>query len=392
MPSNVNSLITREKADALIVEQTISNQIIQGAIKNSKALQLLTRLANMTSKQARMPVLASLPEAYWVSGDTGLKQTTEMMWKNKFITAEELAVYIPIPEAVLDDAEYDIWGEVRPRIEEAMGKKIDQAIFFGKNKPASFREGLIPTAINAGAIVTPSSSETLYQQISNAMGYVEDSGYDATGIVGGVALRKSFRDGLLDTTGQPLANSEVTELNRQFIDNGTWDNTVAKFLVGDFRQAVYSIRQDITYKIITEGVISDDDGKVILNLAQQDCVALRVVMRMGWEVPNPINATNPDESVRFPFAVVTPTTAPTTYTVTFTVKDNQGTPVAISGAEVTYDGQTKKTNASGVATFKSLGNSNGLYKASKSGYKPDYGEVTVATSAVSKNVTLIAKS
>ena len=136
MPSNVNSLITREKADALIVEQTISNQIIQGAIKNSKALQLLTRLANMTSKQARMPVLASLPEAYWVSGDTGLKQTTEMMWKNKFITAEELAVYIPIPEAVLDDAEYDIWGEVRPRIEEAMGKKIDQAIFFGKNKPA----------------------------------------------------------------------------------------------------------------------------------------------------------------------------------------------------------------------------------------------------------------
>ena len=61
---------------------------------------------------------------------------------------------------------------------------------------------------------------------------------------------------------------------------------------------------------------------------------MQVVMRLGWEVPNPINAENPNEETRFPFALVEPATAPTTYTVTFTVKDDAGTPVAVEGAEV----------------------------------------------------------
>ena len=34
---------------------------------------------------------------------------------------------------------------------------------------------------------------------------------------------------------------------------------------------------------------------------------IRAVMRIGWEIPNPINALN-DTSFRFPFALVTPAT------------------------------------------------------------------------------------
>ena len=385
-----DNIINRSKANALIPTQTIVNEIIEGAVKSSKALQLLTRLPNMTTKQAKMPILGMLPEGYWVSGDTGLKQTTEAMWDNKFITAEELAVIIPIPEAVLDDAEYDIWGQIRPRIEEAFGKKIDEAIFLGKGKPASFREGLIPSIINAGANVSP-STDNLYTQISKAMAKVETSGFDVTGILGGVSLKQAFREGLLDTTNQPLANSEVTALNRVFADNGSWDNTLAKFIVGDFKQAVYSIRQDITFKLLDQGVITDASGNVTLNLAQQDCVALRVVMRLGWEIPNPINATNPDEATRFPFALVEPSSAPTTYNVTFTVSDTQSTPAPIAGVKVVFGGQTKKTNASGQAVFKSLGSADYAYVASKAGLKTDAGVVTVATANKSVAITMVSE-
>ena len=44
----------------------------------------------------------------------------------------------------------------------------------------------------------------------------------------------------------------------------------------------------------------------ILNLAQQDCVALRAVMRLGWAMPRPVNMISGRDY--FPFAVLTPGT------------------------------------------------------------------------------------
>jgi len=35
-------------------------------------------------------------------------------------------------------------------------------------------------------------------------------------------------------------------------------------------------------------------------------VALRAVMRLGWEAANPINAFNADNATAFPFSVYTP--------------------------------------------------------------------------------------
>ena len=47
------------------------------------------------------------------------------------------------------------------------------------------------------------------------------------------------------------------------------------------QQLVYSIRQDITVKILDQGVIQDPETKdIVYNLAQQDMIALRVVMRL----------------------------------------------------------------------------------------------------------------
>lgn len=370
-----------------IIESTpqISNEIAQGVVQNSKILPLMTRLANMTKSKESFPVLSMLPDAYWVSGDTGLKGTSKLAWENKYLYAEEIAVVVPIPEAVLADSDYDIIGQAKPRIIEAFQKKIDEAIVLGKNKPARFREGLIPSIINYGHAVAPSTNN-LYTQISTAMGKVEQDGYDVNGLVGGVALKQAFREGLLDTTGQPLsAGSEVMSLNKGYVNNGAWDNTLAKFIVGDFSQAVYSIRQDVEFKLFSEGVVTDNSGNIIYNLMQQDMVALRCTMRLGWELPNPINAENPDETTRFPFALVEPADAPTTYNVTFTVTDTSSAPV--QNAKVTFGGQVKKTNSSGVAVFKSLGNTTELYKVEKSGVATQYGEAEVATSAVSVDIT-----
>ena len=78
--------------------------------------------------------------------------------------------------------------------------------------------------------------------------------------------------------------------------------------MGDWSKAIIGLRQDISFKMFTEGVISDDNGKVILNLMQQDSVAMRVVMRVAFATANPATRINTNSATRSPFAVVQATT------------------------------------------------------------------------------------
>lgn len=297
--------ITRTDVDSLI-ETQVANEIFEGVIKDSKALSMFRRLPNMTSDKTKLRVLDSLPVAYFVDESTnnGRKNTTKMAWDKKFINAAELAVIVPIKENVLNDASIDIWSEVRPRIVEAFAKKIDNAMFFGVDKPTDWRKGLVPSVIDAGAEVTETGK--LYSDINDVMTKVEESGYDVNGILGGVGLKGKFRM-MTDTTGQPLNTTEIGSVRREFMDNGVWDKSKSTLIAGDFSQAVYAIRQDVTYKILDQAVIQDTDGSILYNLAQDDMVALRVVMRLGWEIPNPVNALNETEA-RFPFASLKPAT------------------------------------------------------------------------------------
>lgn len=306
--------IDRTGAEALISEQ-VANEIIQGVAEQSTVLRMGKKLPNMSKKKYRMPVLDMLPVAYWVNGDNGFKQTSKMAWKNKYIVAEELAVIIPIPEAVLDDADYDIWGEVKPRAIEALGKKIDGAVLFNTEKPDSWRDGIVTGATAAGNIVTLGAEDSLYDKIMGEEGViakVEDAGFFASGHIAAINMRAKLR-GLKNLNGDPLFKSDMQGSTNYALDgsamdfprNGSFDPAVALMISGDFDQLVYSIRQDVTYKVLTEATIVDPSTKeVIYALAQQDMVALRVVMRLGWEVPNPINNLKEDEAERFPFAIL----------------------------------------------------------------------------------------
>ena len=296
--------IDKTNIEALIDTQ-VANEIFEGVVRESKALSMFRRLPNMTSDKTKLRVLDSLPIAYFVDESTnnGRKNLTKMAWDKKYINAAELAVIVPIKENVLNDTSIDIWSEVKPRIVEAFGKKIDNAIFNGTDKPADWRAGLIPSIVTAGAEVT--EGDNLYSDINDVMTKVEESGYNVTGLLGGVGLKGKFRM-LTDTTGQPIKGTEIDSLPKAFLDNGAWDKTKSILIAGDFSQAVYAIRQDVTYKVLTEAVIQDpSSGDILYNLAQDDMVALRVVMRLGWEIPNPVNALN-ETATRFPFANLKP--------------------------------------------------------------------------------------
>jgi HK97 family phage major capsid protein len=86
-----------------------------------------------------------------------------------------------------------------------------------------------------------------------------------------------------------------------YVRNGSWVNNY-EVIVGDRNMAILGVRQDITFKMFDSGVISDDSGNVVLNLMQQDAVAMRAVMRVAFAVAQPVSRENDTGS--FPFAVL----------------------------------------------------------------------------------------
>lgn len=309
-----DSLIDRTDAGALIPEQ-VSTEIIKAVTETSAVLAMARRLQDMSVKQFRIPVLSVLPTAAFLTGDTSLKTTSEVNWENVYVYAEELAVLVPVPEAVMADAAFDIMGEIQPALVEAFGKAIDQAVLYGTGKPSSWPSGLVTQATTASHVVSVAAKTDLYEAImaeTGTLGLIEADGYVATGHIAHMSMRGKMRN-LRDSQKQPIFNRtpqsrfgyDLDGVPCTFPRNGSVDSTQSLMISGDWSQLVYSMRQDITWKILSEGVIQDASGNIVYNLAQQDMVALRAVMRLGWQLPNPANRLNATKATRLPFSVLT---------------------------------------------------------------------------------------
>ena len=305
-----NNVISRSDAAALIPEEVAAG-IIEAAQTESAALTLFPRVP-MSSAQQRMPVLSALPTAYFVNGDTGLKQTTEQAWANKFLNVEEIAAIVPIPEAVLDDTSFDIWGAIKPRLVEAIGRALDAAIFFGTNKPASWPSDVVTAAVAASNTYNRGTATQaqggIGEDINQLMGLVEGDGFAVNGFVTRTSYKARLRSAR-DTTGQKLldvATQSIEGAPIKYVMPGMWPNGSGSVEVfaGDWTQSILGVRQDVTYKVLDQAVITDNTGAIVYNLAQQDMVALRVVTRFAWQVPNPINYEQTTEASRYPFAVL----------------------------------------------------------------------------------------
>lgn len=319
-----NNVISRTDAAALIPED-LSAEIFKSVAEMNPIMQLARRLPNLSVAQRRIPVMSALATAYFVSGDTGLKQTGEVNWANKYLDAEELAVIVPIPEAVLDDAGYPIWDEVRPQIEEAISVAVSAAVINGTNIPASWTtnlgaDGLVAGSTAAGNTVSAAVYADLYEAIlgETAAGVdgmfmtLEADGFMVTGSVAHPSMKGMLRN-VRATGGEPIFRPGMADPTQYALDgspiffptDGTMAAATALMISGQWNQLVYAIRQDITYKVLDQAVIQDNAGNIVYNLAQQDMVALRAVIRLGFALPNPINRIQGVEANRYPFAVLT---------------------------------------------------------------------------------------
>lgn len=304
------NIITRDDLSDSLIPDQVSKEIIQ-TMPQSSVIMTRAKKVPMSAKKEKQPVLASLPDAYWVN-EGGLKQTTKTGWEDVTMTAEEMAVIVPIPDSVVEDSQINLWDTIKPLIAEAMGKKIDQAAIFGIDKPASWGTDILAGATAAGNNITEGTGKDLADDVAKLGRKLSEAGFGLSGF----ATMPGFGwqlAGLRNANGTPIYVPSLAQgtpstlygypLNE--VVNGAWAIDKAVLLGADWTKFVYGVRQDITYQVFDQGVISDENGKVVLNLMQQDSKALRVVMRIGFAVANPLTRLK-EKGKQYPAGFVTP--------------------------------------------------------------------------------------
>lgn len=303
--------ITREDVAALIQEE-YSNTLLDTVDEQSAVIRAFGTVP-LGTKVTNAPVLASLPEAKWVSesaDESGTKPTSKATWANKQFIVEEVAVIVPVHEDVLEDATEDIIASITKLGGTAIGKKLDQAVLFGVDKPATWLSPDLFAAATAGGNVfqvsaTPGESD-LAGSIFQAAGAVADSGADPSKILSAAGLRYRLAnlrasDGtaILSRTmgGDGAFTDAIAGLDAAFVKNGAWDNTKALALVADADRIKIGVRQDITVKFLDQATVNG------VNLAETDRVAFRFKARYAYVLGNTINAAG---TLSDPVAAVVP--------------------------------------------------------------------------------------
>jgi HK97 family phage major capsid protein len=303
------------------------NEVIKTATEKSAVLSMFTR-KTMTRLQQTRPVLDAKPYAYFVNPhDTGLKQTTDVKWSTLTLNAEPIAVIVPIPDDVVADSGIDLWAEIKPELTEAVAAVIDNAVFFGLNRPTTWPVGIFTGATNAGNTVTATTpgagTPDTFDDLNTAMTQVETDGYTprrwviSPSFKGVIRNTRDANKGFLYPPSGP-ANTGGADAGwagsiwnvPAFVSmlgmagfSGT--PTATAFLL-DTSMFYAAVREDIRFEMFKEGVITDGAGAVLVNLMQQDMKAVRVVMRLAWQVANPANRVNPTAATRYPASVVKP--------------------------------------------------------------------------------------
>lgn len=274
--------ITRAEVASLIGEE-YGGQVIKAATQGSVVLQAFPTV-NMGTKTSHMPVLATLPEAAFVSDtdNTGTKPTSQVTWADQTLVAEEIAVIVPVHENTVDDATEDILSQIADLGGQAIGKVLDGAVMFGTNKPASWTsldlQAAAVAASNTVAVVDGAANASdIYGATLQVAGLVAADGFNPETLIAQRALQYQYAN-LRGTDGHIVLQSggTVAGFDTYWSRNGAWVPADATSLVVDPSTVRIGVRQDITVKFLDQATVGG------INLAEKDMVALRFKARFAY--------------------------------------------------------------------------------------------------------------
>lgn len=298
--------ITRQAAEALFREM-VEQEIITKAPQTSVAMATIPPV-QMPDKSQRYPVLNSLPSASWLNAEGDQKPLTDVSWDKIILTAEEIAAIVPIDESVIEDANEDVVARVTSLLIEQFAKAVDKAVFFGDFGGASLptfpKGGLFGAATSPQGAGSVTRTDTIAQDLNNLFSEIEDLGTEVSHVYADLSIKNALR-AQTGSGGFPLYIPTDTAANVDSIYGRStryplgWDKTKALAIAVDTSCAMIGLRRDVEVKILDQATLQGFG-----NLAEQDAIAVRARMRVGFQIFNPIWIRN--EGRKFPISALVP--------------------------------------------------------------------------------------
>lgn len=297
-----------------IIQEEYNSDLLAAATANSVALSSFRRV-DMGTRVQNLPVLATIPEAGWVAESAteseGVKPTAQATWGNKVLTAEEIAVIIPIHENAVDDATEDVLNELTSQGGAAIGRALDLAVMFGTSKPVSWTSNdLLAAATAASQVFTVgdvTDGDDLAGSIFQAAEAVDEAGWDPDTVLAPRGMRYRLAN-IRSSTGEPVylpslsntpgAMDSVAGMTAGWVSGRVWDRDEAEAMVVDSSRVIIGVRQDVTVKFLDQATVGG------INLAERDMVALRFKARFAYVLGDNTNAES--NATNCPVAVVAP--------------------------------------------------------------------------------------
>lgn len=266
------------------IPSSVANDIVTDVVRGS-AIMGLSKVVPMTTPEQTVPVLASGVGAYWV-GEGEKIQTSAAEWIYPKLVAKKLSVIIPVSSEALNDSTTDVFAKYRDEISKAFATALDAAAFFGTNSKFGVGASIYEKIVTAGNEFTLGSvaGQGLGSDLSDVMALVEADGFDVNGFTGPISMKNRLRKAKDDAGNQVFrditgdAPAEVYGAPLGYVRNGAWDAAKSHLIAGNFDYSLVGMLQDIEYKVATEGTVGTT------NLFEQDMVALRATMRVGFLV------------------------------------------------------------------------------------------------------------
>ena len=262
----------------------VSREILQKTQENSAVMQLARQIA-LPGRGAAINVITSDPEAAWVS-ETGAKPVKNPGLQTKVMRAYKLAVIVPFSNEFRRDAAA-LYDALVQRLPGALGKKFDETVFGGVEKPGSDFD-------NFASCTAQLISTDAYGGLVAADTDIATHG----GVLNGFAIAPQGKGILLaskDKNDRPLFINSVAEgavpmilgartvLAKGAYVEGDSANTVGA--AGDWTQALWGTVEGVKIDYSSDATLTyknQSNQDVIVNLFQQNMFAVRAEIEVGF--------------------------------------------------------------------------------------------------------------